>query len=77
MQVASKRSHQVERARRRRRSQSGARRIRDTIGCFFVLPRVLVETRGSYREFAQWAANVSVGDKRRNLNRNDAAAGVL
>ena len=46
----------------------------------FVLPRVLVETRGSFRDFANWASNIEVGPlpalKRRNLNREDAKEAV-
>ena len=46
----------------------------------FVLPRVLVETRGSFRDFANWASNIKVGpspaEKRRNLNRQDAKEAV-
>ena len=46
----------------------------------FVLPRVLVETRGSFRDFANWASNIEVGpspvEKRRNLNRRDAKEAV-
>ena len=47
----------------------------------FILPRVLVETRGSFRDFGALATNVSAGSavptaRTRTLNRADAKASV-
>ena len=38
----------------------------------FVLPRVLVETRGSFHDFAVWAANVVVGSPAANVQADSA-----
>ena len=67
--------------------------VSSTLGSFdqgFVLPRVLVETRGSFRDFGAWATNVSAvavvanasagsavpTARTRTLNRADAKASV-